>query len=69
MSETLLIRTEGGPHPGTRFTESPPFSWPLPATLPDAGGRYVKVTESSLPAMGDGVRLLRGAEYEWEPAQ
>jgi hypothetical protein len=65
MSETFLIRTKGGPHPGTRGSPGP---WPLPTTLPDdAEAEYVKVQESKLPEAFPGI--VRGALYEWRAAR
>lgn len=65
MSETFLIRTTGGPHPGTRFTDDSQYPWPLPDRLGDDGGFYRKIRESGLPAMPDDSHVIRGAEYEW----
>lgn len=69
MSEQLLIRTNGGPFPGTRVLVSPPATWPLPERLPDPElrGVYVKQSESQLPPMAADSHVMRGAEYEWEP--
>lgn len=69
MSERFLIRTDGGPTPGTRSVfESATWTWPLPARLPGLGGVYVKVRESGLPPQPEGSRVVRGAEYEWRQA-
>lgn len=64
VSETLLLRLNDGPHPGTRTVDSAFMPWPLPESLDDDGGQYVKVSESQLPEGVPGV--LRGAEYDWE---
>ncbi len=64
MAERLLVRTQGGPNPGTRVAEG--WAWPLPELLLTEGGSYVKVSESRLPPMGEGSQLLRGAEYRWQ---
>ncbi len=69
MTEPLFFRTEGGPHPGTRRTDTGQLGWPLPETLPDDGGRYVKVSESALPPQEEGSRLVRSALYRWEPGE
>ena len=73
MGERFLIRTEGGPCDGeTRVANSDGnerWTWPLPDVLKyDAGGRYVKVTESHLPPQEPGSRVVRGATYEWQAA-
>lgn len=64
MSEEFLIRTVGGPYPGTRIHPGP---WPLPRELPDPRrrGKYVKKSESQMPPMPEGGHIMRGAEYEW----
>jgi hypothetical protein len=67
MSENFLIRTDGGPHPGTRVADPSVMSWPPPDSLPDDGGRYVKVSQSELPTLPPGSRVMRGARYEWQP--
>jgi len=64
MGERFLVRTEGGPNPGTRVAEG--WAWPLPELLLAAGGAYVKVSESQLPPMGEDSNLLRGAQYRWQ---
>lgn len=64
MAERLLVRTQGGPNPGTRVAED--WAWPLPELLLTEGGSYVKVSESQLPPMGKDSRVLRGAEYRWQ---
>jgi hypothetical protein len=66
--ETFLVRTEGGPHPGTRMADEAEWPWPLPDQLNDEGGRYVKISESDLPPQPEESRVLRGARYRWEPA-
>lgn len=65
MSEQFLIRTKGGPHPGTRAVDV--YPWPLPDVLavPGEPGYYKKSSESQLPPMPADGRVLRGAEYEW----
>jgi hypothetical protein len=60
--EQFLIRTEGGPYPGTRVSDGP---WPLPDELTAPTGRYVKVSESQLKE--GSPHLLRGAQYRWVP--
>lgn len=65
MAERFLIRTSDGPNEGTRVAEG--WAWPLPELLLTEGGCYVKTGESQLPPMGDGVGMLRGAEYRWQP--
>jgi hypothetical protein len=67
MGERLLIRTEGGPRPGTKATED--WQWPLPYLLLTEGGQYVKVSESRLPPQPEGSHLLRGARYRWQPGE
>lgn len=68
MSERFLIRTLGGPHPGTRVTpDCDRWSWPLPDDLNDDGGHYRKIRESDLPPMPEDGYVVRGAEYEWMP--
>jgi hypothetical protein len=66
VPEKFLIRTVGGPHPGTRIAPADVMPWPLPDALPDERGRYVKRSESQLPPQADGSHVMRGAEYEWE---
>jgi hypothetical protein len=65
VPESFLIRTKGGPRPGTKVAGD--WTWPLPELLLAEGGAYIKVRESALPPMPDGGRVLRGAEYEWQP--
>lgn len=75
--EQFLISTEGGPHPGVRacregdrywtFLPDPSVRWPLPDELPDAGGQYVKISESDRGPQREGSTLVRGARYEWKP--
>jgi hypothetical protein len=65
MEETFFIRTEGGPHPGTRIVDETQYPWPLPGILGDAGGAYVKVSESDAPPQEEGSRLVRSARYRW----
>lgn len=64
--EPLLIRSFGGPYPGTRLVKISDFGWPLPDVLHGDGGRYMKRGESALPPMPEGSHVVRGAEYEWE---
>jgi hypothetical protein len=64
VSERFLIRTEGGPRPGTKAAEG--IGWPLPELLLWEGGVYVKAAESPLPPQDGGSHLLRGAEYRWQ---
>jgi hypothetical protein len=61
--ETFLIRTSGGPIPGT--SEARGTTWPLPDVLPYPGGEYRKTGESLLPP--DLPHVLRGAIYTWHP--
>lgn len=73
MSESFLIRTIGGPYDNqTRVVAtSQGWSWPLPDELAhdvDDTGRYVKASESTLPPQCEGSRLMRGVQYEWQPA-
>lgn len=70
MTETFLLRTEGGPCDGeTRVATSDVMPWPLPDVLKyDASGRYVKAAESVLPPQLPGSGTARGATYRWEPA-
>jgi hypothetical protein len=68
VTEHFMLRTVGGPHPGTRVATDQEMPWPLPDELPDEGGRYVKVSESALPPMSTDSHVMRGAEYEWRPA-
>jgi len=60
--EQFLLRTVGGPHPGSRVSPGP---WPLPAELLDEGGKYVKESESQLPPQPPDGHLMRGAQYIW----
>jgi hypothetical protein len=64
VPEHFLVRTKGGPNPGTRVAEG--WAWPLPELLLANGGQYIKVSESQLQAMPDDSHLLRGAEYRWQ---
>lgn len=65
MAETFIIKTEGGPHPGDRVVDETQYPWPLPGILRDAGGIYLKVSESQAPPQVDGSRLVRAAFYQW----
>jgi hypothetical protein len=65
MSETFIIRTEGGPHPGDRVVESDQYPWPLPGVLSDSGGKYVKVSQSDAEPQEEGSRFIRSARYQW----
>lgn len=84
MGERFLLRTAGGPYPGTRhvsegefrfpFLPDPFVRWPLPGELPvgdrpgEPAGAYVKVRESALDPVPGDSGILRGAEYEWRQA-
>jgi len=84
MGERFLLRTEGGPYPGTRrvtegefmfpFLPDPAVHWPLPDELPvgdragEPAGSYVKTGESTLDPQPEDSGVLRGAEYEWRSA-
>jgi hypothetical protein len=71
-NELFLIRAEGGPAAGTRVVDDPSWAWPLPETLdapPGWAGRYVKVSESQLDPQPRDSRVIRGAMYEWQPAE
>lgn len=65
MPERFLVRTTGGPNPGTRVTEG--WAWPLPELLLAEGGQYIKTGESILPPQDDDSSVVRGAAYEWHP--
>jgi hypothetical protein len=65
MAEPFFIKTEGGPHPGVRIIDEAQYSWPLPGILGDAGGAYIKVSESEAPPQEPGSRLVRSARYRW----
>lgn len=65
MPERFFIKTEGGPHPGTRVVDETQYPWPLPGILGGEGGAYVKVSESSAPPQEEGSRLVRSAYYQW----
>jgi hypothetical protein len=70
MNEQFFIRTNGGPHPGTRVANTPDgvqMDWPPPDELPDEGGVYVKTTQSNLPPIEPEKHVMRGAQYEWRP--
>jgi hypothetical protein len=67
VTERFLLRVNGGPNPGDYVPGDTLMSWPLPATLPADGGHYIKVSESQLPPPGEDSRVLRGAEYDWQP--
>ena len=64
MPERFLIRTTGGPNPGTRVIGN--WVWPLPFLVLAEGGQYIKTGESSLPPQDGDSHLLRGAEYDWQ---
>lgn len=64
MAERFLIRTSGGPNPGTRVIDG--WIWPLPFLVLAEDGQYIKTGESSLPPQDDDSSLLRGAEYHWQ---
>jgi len=60
--EYFVIRTKGGPFPGSRVVDSNLFEWPLPEILDmpeeiDFGGYYEKKNESSLPPQKLGSHL------------
>lgn len=61
MPERLMVRTEGGPNPGTKLSDK--WDWPLPELLLADGGWYVKVSEGDLYCEA----ATRGARYEWQP--
>lgn len=69
QGEVFLIRTVGGPHPGSRFVTQENggevYGWPLPEELADEGGVYVKVSESQLGPVEPDAAVMRGAQYEW----
>jgi hypothetical protein len=65
VTETFFIRTEGGPHPGTRVVDSDQFPWPLPGILNDSGGKYIKMSESNLEPQEKDSPVKRSARYEW----
>ncbi len=67
MAETIIISTEGGPHPGHRPFGIDQIGWPPPGFLADQGGRYYKVSESDLPPQKSDSIFVRAALYEWEP--
>lgn len=69
--ERFLLRTEGGPDPGTRVIDGrvAGWTWPLPDVLHIAGGQYVKTSESQLPPQPRDGHVLRGATYTWRPDQ
>ena len=74
--ETFLIRTTGGPLPGDRMVSSAAYTWPLPDVLPfippldsTMRGSYVKTNESQLPPQAPDSPIMRGAQYEWRPAE
>lgn len=61
MPDGTLIRTEGGPRPGTKVVTK---NWPLPHLLMAEGGSYVKVSEVR-PAPG-AMATLSVVEYRWQ---
>jgi|KBSMisStandDraft_5_1062788.scaffolds.fasta_scaffold1148476_2 hypothetical protein len=70
--EPLLIRTEGGPYPGTRTVYigaegdgGELIAWPLPELLWAHTGAYRKILESCLPPQEEGSHVVRGATYTW----
>jgi len=66
----FFIRTEGGPHPGTRVANTPggvEMPWPPPDEFQDEGGKYVKVSQSKLGPYEPEQHVMRGAQYEWRP--
>jgi hypothetical protein len=65
MSETVVLRTIGGPHPGSRYVDTATMPWPLPDKLPDENGYYRKTSESQLPPQTRDSHVMRGAEYHW----
>lgn len=74
--EPFLIRTEGGPYPGTRtvYLGDPddlghPITWPLPELLWAGDGAYRKTLESCLPPQPEGSHVVRGATYIWVEGQ
>jgi len=66
--EPLLIRTDGGPYPGTRSVKISEYGWPLPDILPCLGytGYYSKISESQLGPISKGSHVIRGADYRWK---
>lgn len=66
-TESFLVRTAGGPRPGTRVAEG--WERPLPELLMTEGGQYVKVSESSLEPQAEDSHVMRGAEYRWQPGE
>jgi hypothetical protein len=65
VPERFLIRTEGGPRPGSIVTAA--CGWPLPALLLAEGGQYVMISEIQPSPEQDQSEALRGAEYRWQP--
>lgn len=68
--ERFLLKTVGGPHPGSRILntdESRVWTWPLPVVIEGEGGRYVKESESELPPQEPDSAVVRGAQYRWKP--
>ncbi len=70
MAEQFLIKTTGGPYPGTRLVPEEIYPWPLPEILPmdptkEYDGVYCKVSEGSATPYNNHQHVLRGAKYEW----
>lgn len=67
--ERFLLRTTGGPEPGTRIIDQQTtgYTWPLPDVIVTTGGEYHKTTESQLPPQPRDSHVLRGVTYDWHP--
>jgi hypothetical protein len=69
--ERFLMRFQGGPVHGDRYTSDAKATWPLPDEFPCANppGAYVKTVMSQLPPMGPDDNVIRGVTYEFRTAE
>ena len=73
MSESIMVRMNGGPVPGTRIVSIDVLEWPPPEGISvspsEQPGSYRLRNYSQLPPQTDPEsRLMRGAEYDWTPS-
>ena len=64
--ERYLMTFDGGPHHGTRMTDTTKTSWPLWDFIALDGGTYLKVSESEPSEQDLENGILRSAKYRWQ---
>lgn len=70
MSDKYCLRFNGGPFPGTRVFDDDGTTWPPEERLfdPEGRGEYRRVGYSELGPTDPKHHVIRGAEYDWFPA-